>query len=202
MFNKLKEMLEAGKISESVANELDSEISKALKELRDEAASYRVKYQEVHKNYEEVLKSKENFENELKNIDEKLTKAKEEGKKELIKELEAQKKEKEELIKKLKEAEATSKRLKIENALNKTLKEYEVIDFDVVSAVLKNNLDVVEDEVKFSDGKSLAEGVKEFFEAKPHLLKPKGNNGSGAGNEGQNFNDNTLTAQLLSKLKR
>jgi len=201
MLKILVNLLEAGKISEESAKAIDSEVSKIISDLRDEAASWRVKYKELNQTYEDVINSKNSLEEQLKNLDERIKKAKEEGKKELVKELEAQKKEKEELSKKLAELEKTSKALRIENSLNKVLSSYEVIDVDVVSEVLKSKLDVVDGEVKFSDGKSLDDGVKEFFENKPHLLKSKGSAGSGVSSGVSGFKEDTLTAKLLSKLK-
>ena len=201
MLKILQQLLEAGKISEEAAKIIDEDVSKTLKELRDEAARWRVKYKELNQTYEEVVSSKTSLEEQLKSLDERIQKAKEEGKKELVKELEAQKKEKEELSKKLAELEATSKSLRIENALSKALSAYDVIDRDVVAEVLKAKIDLIDGEVKFKDGKSLEDGLREFFENKPHLLKPKGSAGSGAGSGGSGFGEDTLTAKLLRKLK-
>ena len=201
MLKILQQLLEAGKISAEAAKEIDEDLSGELKKLRDEAAEWRVKYKELNETYEEVINSKKSLEEQVKSLDERIAKAKEEGKKELVKELEAQKKEKEELSKKLAELEATSKNLKIENALNKVLSGYEVIDPEVISEVLKSKVTLIDNDVKFQD-KSLEEGIKEFFENKPHLLKPKGNAGSGAGSGGAGFSEDTLTAQLLRKAKK
>jgi len=202
MLKILQKLLEAGKISEEAAKEIDNDLGAELKKLKDEAAEWRVKYKELSQTYEEVASSKNSLEEQLKSLDERIAKAKEEGKKELVKELEAQKKEKEELTNKLKQLEATSKSLRVENALNKALSAYEVIDPEVVAEVIKQRVDVIDGEVKFKDGKSLDDGIKEFFESKPHLLKAKGNGGSGAGsNSTAGFKEDTLTAQLLKKLK-
>ncbi len=200
MLKILQNLLETGKISEEAAKAIDAEVSKIIKEARDEAASWRVKYKELNQTYEEVVSSKTSLEEQLKSLDERIKKAKEEGKKELVKELEAQKQEKEELSKKLAELENTSKALRIENALNKALNNYEVIDPEVVAEVLKAKLDVIDGEVKFKDGKSLEDGIKEFFENKPHLLKAKGNAGSGVEANTSGFSEDTLTARLLKKL--
>jgi len=197
MLKILQELLGAGKISEEAAKAIDDDLGKELKKLRDEAAEWRVKYKELNQTYEEVAKSKTSLEEQAKNLDERIKKAKEEGKKELVKELEAQKKEKEELSKKLAELETTSKALRIENALNKVLGSYDVIDKDIVAEVLKSKIDVIDGETKFKDGLPLEEGVKKFFEEKPHLLKPKGNAGSGAGGNSGEFSEDTLTAKLL-----
>ena len=200
MLKILQQLLEAGKISEEAAKIIDEDLSKELKKLRDEAAEWRVKYKELNETYEEVVSSKTSLEEQLKSLDERIAKAKEEGKKELVAQLEAEKKEKEELSKKLAELETTSKALRIENALSKALSAYEVIDPEVVAEVLKAKIDVVDGEVKFRDGLPLEDGIKKFFETKPHLLKAKGNEGSGAGNSTQ-FGEDTLTAKLLRQLK-
>ena len=201
MLKILEKLLGAGKISEEVAKEIDTDLSGELKKLRDESAKWRTKYNELNSTYEEVVSSKSKLEEQVKNIDEKIKKAKDEGKKELVTELEKEKQEKSELMQKLNELENTTKTLKIENALSKVLATYEVLDSEIVSDVLKSKLQVVDDEIKFDDGLPLEDGVKKFFESKPHLLKPKGNEGSGAGSSGSGYDENTLTAKLLSKMK-
>ena len=201
MLKILEKLLGAGKISEEVAKEIDTDLSGELKKLRDESAKWRTKYNELNSTYEEVVSSKSKLEEQVKNIDEKIKKAKDEGKKELVTELEKEKQEKSELMQKLNELENTTKTLKIENALSKVLATYEVLDNEIVSDVLKSKLQVVDDEIKFDDGLPLEDGVKKFFETKPHLLKPKGNEGSGAGSSGSGYDENTLTAKLLSKMK-
>jgi len=195
----LERLLGAGKISEEVAKEIDTDLSGELKKLRDESASWRTKYNELNNTYEEVVSSKSKLEEQVKSIDEKINKAKEDGKKELVTELEKEKQEKSDLMQKLSEMENTSKALRIENALSKALATYEVLDNEIVSDVLKGKLQVVENEIKFSDGLPLEEGVKKFFETKPHLLKPRGNEGSGAGNSGSGYAEDTLTAKILAK---
>ena len=199
MLKILERLLGAGKISEEVAKEIDTDLSGELKKLRDESASWRTKYNELNNTYEEVVSSKSKLEEQVKSIDEKINKAKEDGKKELVTELEKEKQEKSDLMQKLSEMENTSKALRIENALSKALATYEVLDNEIVSDVLKGKLQVVENEIKFSDGLPLEEGVKKFFETKPHLLKPRGNEGSGAGNSGSGYAEDTLTAKILAK---
>jgi len=182
MFKKIKEMLEAGKISQEVAQELDNEVSGALKEVRDEAAEWREKYENLNKTYNELANSKNILEAQVKELEAKIEKAKEEGKAELVKELESEKQSKQELMQKLQELEAKSRNLTIENELSKALENYDVIDKEVIKAVLKSNVDLTEDGIKFKVGDtatSLEEGLKKFFEEKPHLLKAKDLKGSG-----------------------
>lgn len=200
MFKKVKELLENGSISQEVANTLDAEIQTELKTLRDESASWRVKYKELESTYNEVASSKESLEEQLKNLDDKIAKAKDDGKKELVKELESERKTKDELISKLNELETTTKNLKLENALNSALDGYEVIDKELITLSLKQSLEVKDDGVAFSDGKSLDDGIKSYFEAKPHLLKASGQSGSGSENSGGGFAPDTLTAQMLGNL--
>ncbi len=182
MFKKIKELLEAGKIDTETAEALDSEVSAALKDLRDEAASYRVKYQELNQTFEEVKGSKEKLEEQLNGLDEQIRKAKEDGKAELVTELERQKSEKEELATKLRELEESNRAFRIESELNKALSKFDVVDSEVISEVLKNRIIVEDNGVRFADGDNkltVEDGLKKFFDEKPHLLKPAGRPGSG-----------------------
>jgi hypothetical protein len=187
MFKIIKDLLEAGKIDKEAAEAIDKEVSKELKTLRDEAASYRTKHKEAVSALEEVKTSKEQLEEKLKGIDEQIAKAKEEGKSELVSQLEAQKAESEKLKESLAAIEASNRKLRAQNALIDALGEYDVIDREVVSAVLERHVAVDDDGVKYKNGETvlpIADGLKQFFEAKPHLLKPKGVPGSGSGSGG------------------
>ena len=187
MFKKLSELLEAGKIDKEVAESLDSEISVSLKELRDESASYRVKYQDLNKSFESVSKTKDDLEAKLTNFDEAIKKAKEEGKSELVSELETQRKDMQVLNDNLSSIQAENKSLKIETALNSGLSKYDVVDADLVGSYVKGLVELDGDALKYKDGENslaLDDGLKKFFDDKPHLLKSQGNGGSGAGNSG------------------
>jgi len=200
MFKKVSELLNTGSIKEEDAKALDVEIQSELTKLRDEASSWRVKHKELQTTFNEVSESKKQLEQQVTGLDEKIAKAKEDGKAELVKSLETEKAEKNELVKKFNDMEVSNKNLKIENSLNKALGSYELIDIDMASRVLKLDLDVSDDKVSFKDGKSLEDGLKGFFEAKPHLLKAKGNGGSGKDNNDSGFAKDSLTAQKLAKL--
>lgn len=190
MFKKVKELLDNGSISAEVAGLLDAEIKTELTSLRSESAGWRTKYKELETTFNEVSDSKKSLEEQVTGLDEKIKRAKEDGKLEVIKDLEKEKNEKSELIEKFNNLENTNKSLKIENSLSKSLETYETIDNETVAAVLRMSLNIADNEVKFKDGKTLDEGVKAFFDAKPHLLKAKGNTGSGyqhgAGDNGEN----------------
>lgn len=185
MFKKVKELLDNSSISKETAEALDTEIQKELKVVRDEAKDYRLKLKELQETFNEVSDSKKSLEEQVTGLDEKIAKAKEDGKKELVKDLEREKTEKNELVEKFNKLESTNKALRIDNSLNSALSSYDMLDSDLVSLAIKQSLSIVEGEVKFNDGKSLEDGIKAFFESKAHMLKSKGNAGSGSENNNQ-----------------
>lgn len=187
MFKAVQALLEAGKIDKEVAESLDSEISKALRVLRDENAKLRNEKKELSQSLEEVSSSKAKLDEQLKSLDERIAKAKEEGKAELVAQLEAERNEKGELQARLAEIEAKNKELAKQNALQAALSKFDVIDPEVIATVLATKVEPTENGVKYRDGDNILDveaGLKKFFEAKPHLLKSKGNPGSGAGGTG------------------
>ncbi len=201
MFKKLKVLLEAGKITQELANELDAEIATALKERNDENASLRVELKEIKQQLSEVVGSKEELERKIANFDDAIKKAKEDGKNELVKELETQKLEKTQALEKLEKYESQIKSLKVENAIKAQLANYKVVDGELVESYLKNFVEVDGDSVKFKDGENLLtldDGLKKFFEGKPNLLQPQGNNGSGAGSGGQSGGATTKDISKMS----
>ena len=193
MFKKLQELLEAGKITSELANELDSEISTSLTELRNENASWRTKYNDLNKNFESISQTKTELETKLSNFDDAISKAKEDGKSELVTQLEAQKQETQKLQESLSNIENENKSLRIDTSLNSALSKFDVIDSGILASVLKNNVVVDGENVTYKDGESsvpLEDGLRKFFEDKPHLLKAKGNGGSGAGGNGNSGGGN------------
>jgi len=201
MFQKLKELLEAGKITQELADSIDSEISTALKIKNNESANWRVKYQDLNKSFESISKTKDELETKLSGFDDAIRKAKEDGKGELVTELETQRASMQELQSNLEVFQNENKSLKIESALNSGLSKYEAIDNELVGNYVKSRVVLDGDNLKYKDGENsltLEDGLKKFFEDKPHLLKAKGNSGSGAGdgnNSGgeKSFKDMTLT---------
>ena len=185
MFKKLSELLEAGKIDKEAAELLDSEISVSLKDVRDESASWRIKYQDLNKSFESVSKTKDDLEVKLSTFDEAIKKAKEDGKSELVTELETQRKDMQILQDNLSSIQKQNKSLKIETALNSGLGKYDVVDSDLVGNYIKGLVELDGDTLKYKDGDNsltLEDGLSKFFEDKPHLLKAQGTSGSGAGN--------------------
>jgi len=200
MFKKVKELLENGSISKEVADLLDGEIQTELTSLRGESAEWRTKFKELQTTFNDVSSSKKSLEEQVTGIDEKIKKAKEDGKKELVTELERERVEKNELVDKFNKLETTNKTLKIDNSLSKALGTYDLIDNDLVSLALKQNLTIKDDVVGFSDGKSLDDGIKSFFETKTHLLKPTGNAGSGTEDNNSGYAKDSLTVKKLALL--
>lgn len=201
MFKKVKELLESGAISKEVAENLDAEIQKELKALRDEASENRVKLKELQSTFNEVSDSKKSLEEQVAGLDEKIAKAKEDGKRELVADLEKEKAEKTELAEKLNSFEVANKNLRVENALSKELNKYDVIDAELLTDSFKSKLKVIENEVKFDEKTSLKDGMKQYFETRPHLLKAKGNAGSGAENAQGGFSKDSLTTKILARKK-
>jgi DNA repair exonuclease SbcCD ATPase subunit len=203
LFKKIKELLESGKISETVAGELDSEVSGELKNLRDEASSWRVKYQDLNTKFDSIAKAKDDLEGKLGSIDEQIKKAKEQGKAELANELEAYKKSQSELKSNLEAIQAENQSLLIKSSLQSELSKYKLIDNDVVMAVLGSKVGIKDGQVTYKDGEnslSLSDGIKGFLESKPHLLSAQGQNGSG--NEGGGYGGGNVAKSKMSDLER
>ena len=201
MFNKLKDLLEAGKIEKDVAEEIDGEITKALNDLRDEAAKWRVKFNDLNKNFESVSQAKDDLEGKLANFDEAIKKAKEEGKSELVKELEAQKSQMQELQENLVAIQEQNKALKIETAISNALGKYDVVDADLVGYYLKSKIEIDGDVVKYKDGEntlSLEDGLKVFFDKRSNLINPRGKSGSDA-RDGRNSGENLSIEDLYKE---
>jgi len=193
MFKKIKELLDAGTISQAAADALDSEVSIALKEKNDEAASWRVKYQDLNKNFEAISKTKDDLESKLSGFDEAIKKAKEDGKGELVKELETQRASTQEIQANLEAIQNENRNLKIQTALGSALSKYDVIDSDLVSNFIRGNVELNGDSLIYKNGDSsmsIEDGLKSFFDEKQHLLKAQGNSGSGAGGNGNSGGDN------------
>jgi len=202
MFKKVKELLDNGSISEEIAKGLDAEIQTELTTLREESKSHRLKFEELQTTFNEVSESKKSLEAQVTGLDEKILKAKEDGKKELVKDLEKEKLEKSELVEKFNKMESNNKSLKIENALAKELSKYDVVDAELLSESFQHKLNVFDDGIKFNETTTLEDGMKQYFEKKPHLLKAQGGNGSGSGNENNGYSPDSLTAQKLAKLNK
>lgn len=202
MFKKIEELLEAGKLDKEVAEALDTEIGAALKALRDENAQYRTKNKELSQSLEEITSSKSELEKQLGDLDDRIKKAREEGKSELVAQLEKERAEKDKLKETLNSISEKNKELTIQNTIQSALSEYEVIDPEIVQLAVRQYIDLGEDGTpKFKNGDAILpvqDGLKQFFENKPQLLKSTGGGGSGAGAGGQGGGKMTK-AEFLSK---
>jgi len=171
MLKILKELIKAGKLSEEEAKQIESEVTELVENKTIELKS------EVEKLRSELDTTKQALESEKAKLLEELEKAKKEGDAEKIKEYEAKLTEKEQQLQTLQQ---NLQKLQIDNSLIKALENYDVIDKEVVAEVLKTKAKLSEDGKILLGNKDLEEGLKEFFENKPHLLKATGQSGSGA----------------------
>ncbi len=201
----LKKLLEAGKITQEEYDEAMAEIEvykNQVKEARGEAAKRRVKLKELEaqlnklKSIVQTLGDKfgvdlDEDEKAFEKLKEELEELGKEGKTDLnkLRELEAKlkrlEKEKNEVFTKYEQEANLRKQILIDNAIQKALNEFPVFDKEVVGTYVKQNV-TLDDEsgeprFKTKDGVllDLKEGLKEFFETKPNLLKGQGTPGSG-----------------------
>ena len=194
MFKKVEELLESESITKEVAEALDSEIGTALSALRDESKGFREERDTLLKSFEEVTKHKEELDSKLNNYDEKIKAAKDEGKSELTKQLEDERLAHTKLIDTLSSVEQENSRLKVSNAVSEQLAKYN-IKKDLVGdakTVLQGFIVAGEDGLKFGDGKSVEEGIKEYFDSRTSFLEPQGEPGSGAGGNGGSGHSNKM----------
>jgi len=193
MLKKLQELLEAEKITQELANELDVEISTLLKSKNDENARLRVEKKEAEERLKNELDAK------VQEYEAKLKEAKKEGKAEV----EA------ELSKKLQEAEAKSaeyekgiKEAHLKALMSTTLSKFDVADIDVAESFISKFVKDGDDGFKIEVGDELLgfeNGVEKLLSEKSFLLKPKGNTGSGAsGANTDGFAQESITAMVLN----
>lgn len=170
----LQKLVEAGKLTQEDAQLIEQEIAvkytAELEKLKSEK-------EQLEK---EVATTKEQLEKERQTLREQLEKAKKEGNIDKIKEYEEKLAEKE---KQLNEMSQTVTELKVSQTLNSVLDKFDVIDKDIVAAAVRQQIKVDDNgNIVYGDGKPVEDGLKEFFEKKPHLLKSKGTGGSGSSN--------------------
>ena len=205
MFNALSTLLESNTITPEVAEALDNEISGELKKLRDESSGLRVKNKELTSSFEEITGAKTALEAQLSDFDEKIKLAKDEGKGEVVKQLEAERQKQDELMKSLSGFEKENTRLKIANAVSTELSKYDVKS-DLrgdAEVVLRSMVAINENGIAFGDGLSIEDGVKGYFETRGSYLKPLGDgNGSGAQGAGGNSGGaNSMERTAFEKLQ-
>ena len=188
MFKKISELLESNTISKEVAEALDSEVGVALTALRDENKTLRQDKDTLSKSYDEVLASKTGLDDQLKGLDEQITKAKAEGKSEIVKQLEDEKSSKSELQKSLDNLQKANTNLRVDSAVSSELDKFDVKkeDKEMIHFFLRSKATMTDDGIKYVDGNSsseLNEAFTSYFETNGARLNPKGNGeGSGASN--------------------
>jgi len=190
MFKKISELLESNTISKEAAEALDSEVGAALTALRDENKTLRQDKETLSKSYDEVLASKNGLDEQLKGLDEQITKAKAEGKNEIVKQLEDERSSKSELQKSLDNLQKANTNLRVDSAVSAELDKFDVKkeDKEMIHFFLRSKASMTDDGIKYVDGdesSDLSTAFTSYFETNGARLNPKGD-GEGSGNLGGN----------------
>lgn len=207
MFEAIKQQLEAGGISNEVAEVIDAEVKKALKNVNDENATLRNKNKDLSSSFEEVSTSKGQLEEQMKSLDERIAQAKEDGKGELVKELNAEREAKDVLQKSLEGLQKANTGLKLDRAVSETLKTFDIRDDhrDTTEFMLRSRVTVNDsgDMIYKDNGveASIEDGFKGYFGANQGKLNPQGNGGgSGANDGGGSGNTKTKSRDEFEKM--
>lgn len=188
MFQKAKELLDAGKIEEEVFNSLNTEFESVVSKLNAENKTLRLEKEDLAKNYDEVVKSKGDLDEKMKSIDDQIKKAREEGKGELIKQLEAEKQSQENLKKSLEELQSANAKLRLDTAVHNELSKFDIKKEDRELVEFRLRAEVQLDDSGnpvFSDGTPINQAFENYFEQNKNRLNPAGDaNGSGTSNSG------------------
>ncbi|MBD3768097.1 MAG: hypothetical protein IE928_09155 [Gammaproteobacteria bacterium] len=186
----IKRLLEAGKLDAETADSLNAEVDELeskLKAARDESASRRQKLKEVQAQLEQTSSERASILESLGidpdgEIDVNAIAEKARGKTEADQQLEMKiKRLEKELDKAVAEKDSTLKQYRESQkqaALAKAIAKYDWIDAELVAKVLSDRIEVTEDG-NYLDGVSLDDGIAQFANERPHLLKAKGQGGSG-----------------------
>ena len=190
MFKKISELLESNTISKEAAEAIDSEVGAALTALRDENKTLRQDKETLSKSYDEVLASKNGLDEQLKGLDEQITKAKAEGKNEIVKQLEDERSSKSELQKSLDNLQKANTNLRVDSAVSAELDKFDVKkeDKEMIHFFLRSKASMTDDGIKYVDGdesSDLSTAFTSYFETNGARLNPKGD-GEGSGNLGSN----------------
>ena len=163
-----------------------------LKQIQDEKLreAIKSKYLEVetakkeaNTKLETLLKDNESYKSKIEDLDTKIIKAKEDGKKELAKDLEGLKTKYQDLEKSNETLKSELDNSKLDNALNGAIDKLGVTNKEIAKLTLRGFAKLDDNgNVIFDDGTKrlgIEEGAKGFFETKaPELLKPVGNDGA------------------------
>jgi uncharacterized coiled-coil DUF342 family protein len=187
----IKRLLDAGKLDAETAESLNSEadeLESKMKAARDESAARRQKLKDTQAQIDQLNSEKTAIFEALgvdpdEPFDALALAEKARGKtqadeqlalkvKRLEKELETTKTEREATLNEY-------RGMQKQNALAKALAKHDWVDREVVEQVLSSRIEVTAEGVFMADGVSLEDGVAQFANEKPHLLKAQGQAGSG-----------------------
>jgi len=206
MFNKVSELLENNTISKEAAEAIDSEITVALSALRDENKTLRTDKDTLSKSYDEVLASKNGLDEQLKGLDDAITKAKAEGKSEIVKQLEDERSSKGELQKSLDNLQKANTGLRVDSAVSTELDKFDVKkeDREMVHFYLRSKASMTDDGIRYVDGENsstLTDAFGAYFKDNGSRLNAQGNgNGSGANGGGGGGGQKTISRADFEKL--
>lgn len=187
MIELVKELLDSEQITQAVADKMNGGWKQHTKTLNDENKTLRENNEKL---ILEVDKSKSDLDAEILRLDEKIAQAKKDGQADIARELQEEKTSKAVLQKSYEDVQKTNASLKLDKVVADSLKEYDVkkshksnTEFMLRSKVTIND----KGETVFKDGdneSSVADGFKGYFETNTDQLNPKGDGGSGAGEQG------------------
>ncbi len=183
MFRALSTLVADQSITKEIAEAIDTEITSALKGLKDEREALTIKNKELTSSFDKVQAAKELLEKKTVDIDAQIKQAKEDGKADTVKILEQERASHASLTEELAGFESENKSLRVENAINSEIAKYKVKSDLVGDAktVLSGLTKVTDEGIVFGDnGASVEEGVKAYFETRGSYLDAVGNAGSGA----------------------
>jgi len=206
MFKKISELLENNTISKEAAEALDSEVTVALSALRDENKTLRTDKDTLSKSYDEVLASKNGLDEQLKGLDDAITKAKAEGKSEIVKQLEDERSSKGELQKSLDNLQKANTGLRVDSAVSTELDKFDVKkeDREMVHFYLRSKASMTDDGIRYVDGENsstLTDAFGAYFKDNGSRLNAQGNgNGSGANGSGGSGGQSTKSRDDFDKM--
>ncbi len=197
MFRKLEELVKSDTISAETAALIDGEISIAFKGLKDDREKLKKDNEDLSKSYDEVLKSKDALTEQNADFDKKIAQAKEDGKGELVTQLQSEKDRSIALQDSLNNLQKAHSGLKLDSALSTALKEFDVkkehlsdTEFRMRSKMSideSGNTIYTEDDGTVS---SVQDGITAHFKGHESKLNPVGGTGSGAGGNGNGGGSN------------
>ena len=183
MFGKVNEYLKSETISKEVAEAIDAEISVALGALRDEAKTLRQEKEQLTSSFNDMSSAKSALEDKFVDYDDKIKLAKDEGKADTVKLLEAERAKHKELVDNISIFEKENTKLRLDGAVTNELGKYDIKkdDREMVQFFLRSNTVMTDGNVTYNDGQPLDEAFKLYFGNNTSRLNATGGgNGSGA----------------------